>query len=143
MMELFRTKEVIMKTYGPNLIGLPVVAIILELLPYGAVLNFAPSPTETVRQTYPYFSMLPFGYANFGPLLTAVLSCLILATAVIAVLKRSRSWGKVLSILSATAFITSLMPLLFGLDYFSLIGGGISVILAVEFWLSARFSTQI
>lgn len=56
---------------------LPIITIILELLPFGAVCIFAPSPTERVKETFSYFDLTPFGYANFTPLLTAILSCLI------------------------------------------------------------------
>ena len=57
---------------------LPIATLILEILPYGAVCVFAPSPTETVRETFSYFDPLPFGYANFAPLLTAITTCAVL-----------------------------------------------------------------
>ena len=57
------------------------VTVVLELLPWGAVCVFAGapgSPEGRVRETYSYFDPLPFGYANLGPLMTAVLSCVLL-----------------------------------------------------------------
>jgi len=53
---------------------LPVLTIVLELLPLGAVCIFATSPTERVKETFSYFSLTPFGYANFAPLITATLT---------------------------------------------------------------------
>ena len=58
---------------------LPIITLILEILPYGAVCNFAPSPTERIRKTFSYFDLIPFGYANFAPFLTAIITCAILA----------------------------------------------------------------
>ena len=53
---------------------LPALTIALELLPLGAVCIFATSPTERVKETFSYFSLTPFGYANFAPLITATLT---------------------------------------------------------------------
>ena len=53
---------------------LPALTIVLELLPLGAVCIFATSPTERVKETFSYFSLTPFGYANFAPLITAILT---------------------------------------------------------------------
>ena len=53
---------------------LPALTIVLELLPLGAVCIFATSPTERVKATFSYFSLTPFGYANFAPLITATLT---------------------------------------------------------------------
>ena len=51
-----------------SLVVFPALTIVLEALPLGAVCTFAPSPTERVRETFSYFSLIPFGYANFAPL---------------------------------------------------------------------------
>ena len=56
---------------------LPIITLILEALPYGAVCVFASSPTERLRETFSYFDLTPFGYANFAPLFTAIITCLI------------------------------------------------------------------
>ena len=53
---------------------LPALTIVLELLPLGAVCIFATSPTERVKETFSYYSLTPFGYANFAPLITAILT---------------------------------------------------------------------
>lgn len=61
-----------------SLVVFPALTIVLEALPLGAVCTFAPSPTERVRETFSYFSLIPFGYANFAPLITAILTVVIL-----------------------------------------------------------------
>lgn len=114
------------------LIGLPVLAVILELLPFGAVLTFATSPTKTVRETYSYFSMRPMAYADAGPFFTAVLTCVILFVSAVSVVKKEKGLLTGLLILSILAFLTSLMPLVFGFDWFSAVGAFITVVIAAE-----------
>ncbi len=111
---------------------LPALAIVLELLPWSAVLLFAPSPSQRVRRTCSYFSLTPFGYGNFGPLITAVLSCALLAAAIWAMIRRRSS--RVLFPLSLLALIASLLPLLMGVPFYGAIGAVISVLLALEVW---------
>ena len=53
---------------------LPALTIVLELLPLGAVCIFATSSTERVKETLSCFSLTPFGYANFAPLITGTLT---------------------------------------------------------------------
>lgn len=81
---------------------------VLELLPYGAVLHFANGFGGTIRETFSYFSFIPFGYANFGPLCTAVLSCLLLGLAAVYLL--SGKGRPILRIVSVAAFAVSLTP---------------------------------
>ncbi len=119
-------------------IVLIIIAIVLELLPYGAVLRFA-SPEESsgaIRQTYSYFSLTPYGYANFGPFLTALLTCVLLVLAVVYMVKPKRGLQIVLRVISALAVITSVMPLLFGLDFYSVVGAMITAVLLIVFLLS-------
>ena len=40
------------------------LTIVLEALPLGAVCTFAPSPTERVRETFSYFSLIPVSYTH-------------------------------------------------------------------------------
>lgn len=115
---------------------LPFFAILLELLPYGAVLVFAPSPSERIRETVSYFSLTSLGYGNFGPLITAILSCLILAVAICNMIKQSKRTSNVLFVLSILALITSLLPLLFGFGFYSITGALISAALALEVWIA-------
>ena len=118
----------------------PIAAVILEALPFGAVLNFArPAEDGTIgrfRQTFSYFSLTPFGYANFGPLLTALLTCMILVMALVwCCTGRGRRAVAVLSVIAAG---TSLLPLLFGISYFSWVGAGITLLLLIESFFALR-----
>lgn len=108
----------------------PIIAIILEILPCGAVLVFAPSPTERVRETFSYFNLTPFGYANFAPFITALLTCIILLLALISI--KLEKMRKAVFWLSLAAAIISLLPLVFGKDYYSVVGGIITITLVIE-----------
>lgn len=50
-------------------------AIVLELQPNGVIMRWwTPPGVETIPDYYSYFDMLPFGYANFSPFITALLT---------------------------------------------------------------------
>ena len=110
-------------------------ALVLEILPYGAVLNFANPEGESWRKTYSYFSLTPYGYANFGPLITAILTCVLLVILVLSLLLK-KNWSKSISIISAIATLTSLAPLMFGFSNFSLVGAMISACIIATFVIS-------
>lgn len=110
-------------------------ALVLEILPYGAVLNFANPEGEPFRKTYSYFSLTPYGYANFGPLITALLTCVLLVIIVLSILLK-KDWSKSISIISAIATLTSLAPLMFGFSNFSLVGAMISACILATFVIS-------
>ncbi len=113
-----------------GLVLLPVIAIALQILPSGATLIFAPSPTVTTKETYSYFSLAPLRYANFAPFITALLTCVVLLLALITIKRNNVS--KVVFIVSLIATIISLFPLIYGIDYYSVVGGMITVMLIAE-----------
>lgn len=113
-----------------RLLILPIITIILQILPCGAVLVFEPSPTERIRETFSYFNLTPFGYANFAPFITALLTCIILLLALISI--KLEKMRKAVFWLSLAAAIISLLPLVFGIDYYSVAGGIITITLAIE-----------
>lgn len=121
-------------TQNIKLCILPVFTLILEALPYGAVLNFA-GDGETILKTFSYFSLTPFGFANFGPLLTAVLTCIVLLLLIICFVSKKDDLLHKAKIVTYIAVVTSLMPLLYGINYFSIIGLLISLSLLLEGFL--------
>jgi hypothetical protein len=111
-------------------------ALVLEILPYGAVCNFwNPEEKVPIRETYSYFSIIPYGYANFGPLITAIFTCVLLVILVLSLLLK-KNWNKTITILSAIATLTSLAPLMFGISNFSIVGAMISVYILATFVVS-------
>ena len=122
-----------MKIKTSLFVVLPLVALILELLPNGVVLNFANPEGEPWRRTYSYFSMMPFGYANFGPLITAILTCILLVLVVIYLFKPRKGLNTAILNVSGFATAASLMPLMFGFDYITVIGVIITALMAGTF----------
>lgn len=114
---------------------LPVLTIILELLPYGAVLNFAVPEGEPLRETYSYFSLTPFGYANFAPFLTAVITCVIFLLLVIYCITGRRGTAVSAGIILCVCTALSLAPLMFGIRNFSIVGALITASLVAELLL--------
>ena len=119
---------------------LPVVTLSLEMLPYGAVCNFANPEGKSWRRTYSYFSLTPFCYANFAPLLTAIVTCAVLVLLLTyCFTDRHRVVGAVKALLCVGA-ILSLCPLLLGVSFYSLVGGLISASLIAELVLIFCFT---
>ncbi len=114
------------------LLLLPLVTLILEILPYGAVCNFAVSPTETMRETFSYFSLTPYGYANFTPFITAVLTVVVFALLLIYCLTGKQKLKNVSFYILIAACVLSFGQLLFGLSYFSVVGLLISLTLIAQ-----------
>ena len=106
---------------------------ILELLPYGVVLNFANPEGEPWRRTYSYFSLTPFGYANFGPFITAILTCILFVLVAVFLFKPRKGLNTAILNVSGFATAASLMPLIFGFDYITVIGVIITALLAGTF----------
>ncbi|MBE6823774.1 MAG: hypothetical protein E7513_00330 [Ruminococcaceae bacterium] len=98
------------------LLILPIIAIILESLPNGVVLNFSVAGgTATKKVYFSYFDTTPYGYASFSPLLTAVLTCLILLLLIIYCFINKRSLLSAIKILLNIRIALSLCKLIFGL----------------------------
>lgn len=116
---------------------LSVFTVILEILPYGAVCVFSDGVTE-YRETYSYFDLRPFGYANFSPLITAVLSCVILVLCIIFCLRKSQKLNKALVTLSGLAAVISFVPFLMGLGFrfYGVCAAAITALLAIIFILT-------
>lgn len=113
-------------------LALAAAALALEASPWGAVCNFAVAPESgggVDRQTFSYFDPVPLGYANAGPFLTAVLTCVLLIPVVIGCFVQNKSVLNCTTGLSAAAVITSLMPMMFGVSYYSVTGLLITLLL--------------
>ena len=92
------------------------IALIFELLPNGVVLRFMNPEGEPWVRTYSYFSLVPYGYANFGPLIAAVLTCVLIILIAISWFKYSRGLNTAIMCVSGIATISSLSPVLYGFE---------------------------
>ena len=120
---------------------LPVLALVLEILPYGAVCVFALDGGDSLRQAYSYFSLVPFGYANFAPLLTAIATCIVLLLLCIYMWKGGRSMERAVGAVVGVGMVLSLCPLLYGVQFFSVIGALISAALVAE-WVLCKLTLK-
>ena len=111
---------------------LPIVTLILEILPYGAVCNFARPDGEPWRKTYSYFSLTPFGYANFAPFLTALTTCVVLVLLLVYLFTGKNKTITAIKIFLCISAVLSLCPLLYGINFFSVVGALITVSLIAE-----------
>ena len=113
------------------LLGAALTALVLELLPFGAVCNFANPEGEPWRRTYSYFDPTPYGYANFAPFLVALLTVALLVLTILSLTTQKPLQAPIRGV-SIAAALLSFAPLLLGVDYYSVTGGFISLALAVS-----------
>ena len=113
-----------------------IVILVLELLPYGAVLHFGNPEGEPFRETFSYFDLTPYGYANFGPFITALQTCSLLVMSVVDLFLNNRRLKNALRIVAFVALVTSLGPLL--VNCYSIIGGAISILLLAVLIISMK-----
>lgn len=148
------------KSYNQNLKGeitvkrvllfvICVATIVLEMLPFGAVLRFeSPNPSDEFtynlpqpEQFFSYFDTIAYAYGNIGPLITAILTMALLATLIVYCLKNRGLI--VIRIISALAVVASLLPLImFGIMFYTAIGGCITALLIAEFVISITIHKQ-
>lgn len=114
---------------------LPIITLILEILPYGAVCNFANPEGDPWRQTYSYFNLIPFGYANFAPVLTAIITCIILVLLVIYCITAKYRLAIAMRNALCVCAVVSVCPLTMGINYFSFVGALITISLIAEMLL--------
>ena len=119
-----------MKKVRISYLVMSISALCAELFGKGAVCVFAVSPEKTQTTLFSYFSLVPFGYANFGPFITAVLTTVIVVLSVVLFTKKAQKITKCLTVLSIAAAAAALLPLIMlGGAYFNLVSYIITVIL--------------
>lgn len=120
---------------------LPLVTLVLEILPYGAVCDFANPEGDPLRKTFSYFDLTPFGYANFAPLITAVITCIVLLLGVIYCITGNHKWASKARNILCVCVVFSLGPLVLGVRFFSVFGALITLSLVAE-WLLLHFAVK-
>lgn len=119
-----------------------IATFVLEILPYGAILNFGKPDGSFIRMTYSYFSMTPFGYADFGPFPTALFSVVILigVAVLFAVKSPQPQLNSIIIVCSIIAFLFSILPVIQDKSLVSDIGIIISGLLlaTISFLIFAR-----
>lgn len=118
---------------------LPIITLILEILPYGAVCNFARPATDgsigRFRELYSYFDLTPFGYANFAPLITAIVTCIVTLLLMIYCFTGKERLARIAKNILIVCAIISFGPLVLGVRFLSAVGLLISLSLIAECFL--------
>lgn len=104
-------------------------ALVMEILPIGAVLVFAAGPDERIKESFSYFSLTPFGYANFFPLFAGIATAAAVLCCLIGILFEKEKLKNTAFILNISALIFSLLPFLMSRDYMNLFSWIISLLL--------------
>ncbi|MDO5477695.1 MAG: hypothetical protein Q4G23_00850 [Clostridia bacterium] len=130
---------------------LPIITLILEILPYGAVCNFmrppasanSDAPVGHFRELFSYFDLTPFGYANFAPMITAVMTCIILLILAIYCFTGKESLVRTARNILCVCSVISFGPLALGPDFLSVVGVLISISLVAEFIVLLSFNKTL
>lgn len=111
----------------------PMIAIVLECLPNGVTLKFADGPDSTFTETYSYFSLTPFGWAHFGFLPAAVLTCILLLLTVIYIFVARNGLQIAAASVSTIAGLLSVLAfIMFGIEFLSIINVAVTLLLFAE-----------
>jgi len=98
-----------------------IIIIVLEALPLGVIMYFSTGPGNETKETFSYFSVLPVGYANVGPFITAIFSCILFVLTAAYAVSENKKFIKIISIACPIAILTSALPLMFGMRSISII----------------------
>lgn len=113
------------------------ITLLLEALPFGAVLVFANYDGGSLIENYSYFDIIPYGYANAGPFITAILTCVLFILSAVCLVSGKKAFLKGINTIALIAFAASVAPLFFGIRYFTLTALAISLLLFAQFVISA------
>ena len=96
---------------------------------------FATSPTERIRETFSYFDLTPFGYANFTPFFTAIITCMVFVLLIAYCIKGNPNAAIKARNILYVAVVMSLGALIFGIEYYPIVAGLITLTLVAELLL--------
>ncbi|SHN88459.1 hypothetical protein [Desulfitobacterium chlororespirans] len=104
------------------------IAIMLMATPYGIAMTFASGPTERVTKYFPYFSLMPFGYGNWFPIITALLSIVVVFLLLVGI--RKANTGKAVRVCLVLCIIASVLSWLI-FESTSIVGVCVAVLHAI------------
>lgn len=114
------------------LLVFPAVALVLELLPKGVMMQFAVPPGEPpIIEYHPYFSLFPFGYGNFAPFPTALITLIVFITLAVYCKNGNYNLINLSRGFLCVGVLFSVIPfVLFGIKTLTLVGALITLSLA-------------
>lgn len=107
-------------------------AFVLEALPIGVKMVFAPSPDETIVSLRSYFSLYPFCYGQIQPLIVALLTSVLLILWLCGmVFEAGEGFYRLVTVLSAAAAVICFLQIPMGMC-FTAVGAAINLLLALS-----------
>jgi len=108
--------------------------VVLMALPFGVVMRFgAPPPEEPYVSYHSYFSLTPFAYANWFPMIATVLSVVVLLALTFDVARKKDRAGKLVPICLFVCMAASPLAWLMAGWTVTAIGGAVFVLHTVAF----------
>lgn len=105
--------------------------LILELLPCGAVVSHVIPEIGPMTKTCSCFSLVPFRKGNVFPLVTAILTCIMIALSLIHLIKPTSNIVLIWKTVSLVSIFISIVPVRYLL--YSWGSGAISALLITEY----------
>ncbi len=110
-------------------------ALVMQILPYGAVCRYGAEDGSTHVVTYSHFDLTPYGNGNVTPFFTGVATVLWLLLSVLARICK-KEWQTGRTVLGYLAFLLSLAPVISGPAYMNPWGWGIAILLCTALFLT-------
>lgn len=109
------------------------IVLCLEIVPFGCTLKFIEPDGELLISKFSYFSLVPYGYGNFTPLITAILTVILFLLVIILTIRPSRRLLSAIQIVQGIVLVISIIPLMTeNRTWISLI---ITLLFAGEYWI--------
>ena len=114
-----------------------IVAFVLEALPIGIAVYFAPSPDERLMKLFSYFDLYLWGGAAMvTPFFTAVSTCAAIILLTVLVFKKKRAIAISAFATAAAATVFSVMHVLFfGIAHYTIAGLIVTILLGAAAFL--------
>ena len=132
-----------MKTLKISLLITLLIILVLEILPFGVIMDFKKPDSEPYTKTFSYFDLTPFAYSNIYPFVTALVTVFLTVFAVLLVFFRKTGFSSALVFLSVIGLTFSVISLFNGTEQFPWIGLAISILLLLSGIISCFIRSRI
>lgn len=114
------------------------LVLILELLPCGAVVSYVIPEIGPTTKTSSCFSLIPFRKGNVFPLITAILTCMMIVLSLVHLIKPISNIVLIWKTVSFVSVFISIAPVKYLL--YSWGSGAISALLIAEYLVIRKYS---
>ena len=115
-----------------------ILILVLELLPYGAVVSYVIPEIGPMTKTCSCFSLIPFRQGNVSPLVTAILTCIMITLSLAHLIKPVSNIVLIWKTVSLVSIFISIAPVRYLL--YSWGSGAISALLIAEYLVIRKYT---